>query len=131
LIKEPAILSDGINNMQIFTFDLTLATMSAKRGYWPGFLVHDSHIFDGVDGRQIGAALKIGHERSQALNGQYIVTMNSDDLEKAQRETQEDFSSFIVDPVLTDTEAGGLFGFPFEHNVSDSILAESQGESIE
>jgi uncharacterized protein YydD (DUF2326 family) len=123
-IKESAILSDGINNMQIFTFDLTLATMSARRGYWPGFLVHDSHIFDGVDGRQIGAALKIGNERSRALNGQYIVTMNSDDLEKAQRETGEDFSSFVIDPVLTDTETGGLFGFPFEHDVSGGLSDE-------
>ena len=103
--------------MQIFTFDLTLATMSAKRGFWPGFLIHDSHIFDGVDGRQIGAALKVGNERALALNGQYIVTMNSDDLEKAQRETGEDFSSFIIDPVLTDTETGGLFGFAFEHDI--------------
>jgi uncharacterized protein YydD (DUF2326 family) len=125
-IKEPAILSDGINNMQIFTFDMTLAVMSAKRGSWPGFLIHDSHVFDGVDGRQIGAALRVGNERSLALEGQYIVTMNSDDLEKAQRETGEDFSSFVLDPVLADREAGGLFGFSFEHDVSGAALAESE-----
>ena len=124
-IKEPAILSEGINNMQIFTFDMTLASMSARRGVWPGFLVHDSHIFDGVDGRQIGAALRAGHERMTALKGQYIITMNSDDLDKAQRETGEDFSSFIVDPVLTDTETGGLFGFGFEHDISGAPLAQT------
>jgi len=28
--------------MQIFTFDMTLATMSAKRGFWPGLVIHDS-----------------------------------------------------------------------------------------
>jgi uncharacterized protein YydD (DUF2326 family) len=117
-IKEPAILSDGINNMQIFTFDLTLAVMSARRGFWPGFLVHDSHLFDGVDGRQIGAALKIGHEKILALGGQYIVNMNSDDLEKAQRETGEDYSSYVLDLVLTDTDTGGLFGFQFQHELS-------------
>jgi hypothetical protein len=46
--------------------------------------------------------------------------MNSDDLEKGSAETGEIFSSFIIDPVLTDTEKGGLFGFAFEHDI-DSV----------
>jgi uncharacterized protein YydD (DUF2326 family) len=44
LIERPDLPSEGVTQMQIFTFDLTLATVCAKRGTWPGFLVHDSHI---------------------------------------------------------------------------------------
>jgi|GEM_PF-4883436 len=32
---------------------------------FPGFLVHDSHIFDGVDGRQIGLALRFAQEKCE------------------------------------------------------------------
>jgi len=55
------------------------------------------------------------------------VTMNSDDLEKAQREARADFSSFVLEPVLTDTDTGGLFGFSFEHDISGSALSEMEG----
>jgi uncharacterized protein YydD (DUF2326 family) len=112
-IEAPEIASDGIRQVQIFTFDLTLASVCARRGKWPGFLVHDSHIFDGVDGRQIALALRIASERISLLKGQYIVTMNSDDLEKAQREGGISFSEFIVEPELDDSPSGCLFGFRF------------------
>ena len=97
---------------------------------WPGFLVHDSHIFDGVDGRQIGHALKIAHDQMMKINGQYIVTMNSDDLEKARKESGLDFSQYIIEPTLDDTETGGLFGFRFDYDMSDAAIedfAETRG----
>lgn len=125
LIERPDLPSEGITQMQIFTFDLTLATVCAQRGVWPGFLVHDSHIFDGVDGRQVGHALKIANELMLKLNGQYIVTMNSDDLEKAKKESGLEFTQYIVEPVLDDTETGGLFGFRFDYDMSDAVIEES------
>ena len=112
-VEAPEIASDGIKQVQIFTFDLTLATLCARRGSWPGFLIHDSHIFDGVDGRQIALALEIAAERVTELKGQYIVTMNSDDLEKAQREGNISFAEHIVEPELDDSPTGCLFGFRF------------------
>jgi uncharacterized protein YydD (DUF2326 family) len=112
-VESPEIASEGVNRVQIFTFDLTLATICAKRGAWPGFLIHDSHIFDGVDGRQIASALKAAHEGTTALGGQYIVTMNSDDLEKAERESGQKFDHFVVQPELDDSPTGSLFGFRF------------------
>jgi uncharacterized protein YydD (DUF2326 family) len=112
-IETPEIASEGIRQVQIFTFDLTLATACANRGSWPGFLVHDSHIFDGVDGRQIALALHTASERMNMLQGQYIVTMNSDDLEKAEREGETSFAQFIVEPELDDSPTGCLFGFRF------------------
>ena len=36
-IEAPEIASDGIRQVQIFTFDLTLVTLCARRGRWPAF----------------------------------------------------------------------------------------------
>lgn len=71
--------SKGIKNMQIFCFDLMLMRLCAKRQTGPGFLIHDSHLFDGVDGRQVTRALHIGAETANEIGFQYIVTMNEDD----------------------------------------------------
>ena len=51
-VKMHGSKSKGINNMQIFRFDLMLMVLLSKRGVGPKFLVHDSHLFDGVDDRQ-------------------------------------------------------------------------------
>jgi uncharacterized protein YydD (DUF2326 family) len=105
--------SKGITNMQIFCFDMMLMRLCAKRGIGPGFLIHDSHLFDGVDGRQVASALKVGAETAEKLGFQYIVTMNEDD---AFKETTPGFNvhDYVLPVVLTDAqEDGGLFGFRF------------------
>ncbi|MCG3774310.1 MAG: hypothetical protein JW395_1129 [Nitrospira sp.] len=105
--------SKGIKNMQLFCFDMMLMRLCAKRGIGPGFLIHDSHLFDGVDGRQIISALKVGAETAEELGFQYIVTMNEDDMFK---EATDDFDvhRHVLPVVLTDAkDDGGLFGFRF------------------
>ena len=105
--------SKGIKNMQIFCFDMMLMRLCAKRQMGPGFLIHDSHLFDGVDGRQVISALRLGAEISEELGFQYIVTMNEDD---AFKETIEgfDLNDYVLPTRLTDaTEDGGLFGIRF------------------
>ena len=105
--------SKGIKNMQIFCFDMMLMRLCTKRKIGPGFLVHDSHLFDGVDGRQVAKALEVGAKTAEELGFQYIVTMNSDD---AFKETSANFDleSYILPTRLTDaTEDGGLFGIRF------------------
>ena len=105
--------SKGIKNMQMFCFDMMLMRLCAMRRTGPGFLIHDSHLFDGVDGRQVVSALKVGAETADELGFQYIVTMNEDD---AFKETIEGFDlrGHVVPVVLTDAEDdGGLFGFRF------------------
>lgn len=105
--------SKGIKNIQIFCFDMMLMRLCAKRGIGPGFIVHDSHLFDGVDGRQLVSALKIGAETAEDLGFQYIVTMNEDDAFK-EKADGFDLSKHILPVALTDaTEDGGLFGFRF------------------
>ncbi|WP_109107843.1 ABC-three component system protein [Azospirillum sp. TSO35-2] len=106
--------SKGITNMQIFCFDLMLADLAARRGIGPGFLVHDSHLFDGVDERQVAKALQLGADHSSKTGYQYIVTMNSDALPRDGFRPGFDVEAFVNPTKLTDaTETGGLFGLRF------------------
>ncbi len=105
--------SKGIKNMQIFCFDLMLMSLCGKRGIGPGFLIHDSHLFDGVDGRQVISALKRGAEAASEHGFQYIVTMNEDDAFK-EKTDGFDLRDYVLPVVLTDAkDDGGLFGFRF------------------
>lgn len=105
--------SKGIKNMQIFCFDMMLMSVCAERGTGTGFLVHDSHLFDGVDGRQVISALKLGAEMAESKGFQYIVTMNEDDAFK-EKIDGFDLRDYVLPVVLTDaTEDGGLFGVRF------------------
>lgn len=107
--------SKGITNMQIFCFDLMLTEISLKNGRGPGFLIHDSHLFDGVDERQVAKALQLGAERAESAGFQYIVTMNSDALPREGFKAGFDIRSRVIETKLTDaTDTGGLFGLRFE-----------------
>ena len=90
-----------------------LMRLCADRQMGPGFLIHDSHLFDGVDERQVGRALSVGAEFAQRYGWQYIVTMNEDALP---RTLPDGFSlrDYELPVRLTDDqEDGGLFGFRF------------------
>ncbi|MBF0383466.1 MAG: DUF2326 domain-containing protein [Magnetococcales bacterium] len=114
-VKKHSQRSKGINNMQIFCFDLMLTELSLKQGRGPGFLIHDSHLFDGVDPRQVAKALQLGADRAEAHGYQYIVTMNSNELPKNGFRPGMDIKDYILPTKLTDaTETGGLFGLRFD-----------------
>ena len=106
--------SKGITNMQIFCFDLMLTRIGTQRGRWPGFLIHDSHLFDGVDERQVAKALQLGAQRADEDGFQYIVTMNSDSVPTEGFTGGFELQDHVIPTRLTDaTETGGLFGFRF------------------
>ncbi|MFJ2444398.1 ABC-three component system protein [Streptomyces sp. NPDC087658] len=113
---RPHIHSDdsrGISSMVIFCFDLTVAVLAHRHGRGPDFLIHDSHLFDGVDDRQLAAALQLAADVTDEEGMQYIATFNSDDLDKAVRQGF-DASPYLREPHLTDRlDDGGLFGFRF------------------
>ena len=122
----------GINNMQIFCFDMMITILSQRRGRGPGFLIHDSHLFDGVDERQIAKALQLGAEKAEQYGFQYIVTMNSDDLPTEGFQNDFDIQKHVVEPRLTDkTDTGGLFGLGFSGTnlfmLSIEVLVVSDG----
>lgn len=113
-VKIDAQRSKGITNMQIFCFDLMLAELATRRGIGPGFLIHDSHLFDGVDERQVAKALQLGADRAASVGFQYIVTMNSDAVPEDGFREDFDVQTFVNPTRLTDEiETGGLFGVRF------------------
>ncbi|MFE7756801.1 DUF2326 domain-containing protein [Streptomyces sp. NPDC057429] len=75
--------STGINKMVIFCLDLTAAVLAHRHGGGPDFLVHGSHLFDGVDDRQVTEALRLAAEVAEQEGLQYICTFNSDKLQRA------------------------------------------------
>jgi uncharacterized protein YydD (DUF2326 family) len=82
----------------------------------PRILVHDSHLFDAIDGRQVASCLNIGARLGEATGFQYIVTLNSDFLESvvAQSDGAFDPEPYVMAVRLTDlSDDGGLFGFRF------------------
>ena len=102
----------GIANMEIFCFDLALYMLTAKRQRGPGFLIHDSHLFDGVDERQVASALALGKRIALQTGGQYIVTMNSDIFHKLP--DADELRGDVLTQVLSDQgDEGGIFGIRF------------------
>jgi uncharacterized protein YydD (DUF2326 family) len=105
--------SRGIGNMVIFYFDLAVFVTAHRAGRAPDLLIHDSHLFDGVDDRQLAAALRLARRVTHEESMQYIATLNSDDLNKA-RDRGFEPDDAIIEPRLTDADpTGGLFGFRF------------------
>lgn len=106
--------SKGIGNMQIFCFDLMMMDLVTKRNSGPGFLIHDSHLFDGVDERQVARALQLGARHAEEVGYQYIVTMNSDAVPSEGFDSSFDIKAHYNPVRLTDAEeTGGLFGLRF------------------
>lgn len=106
--------SKGIGNMQIFCFDMMLMRLCQERGIGPKFLVHDSHLFDGVDVRQVANALQVGASIAQEIGIQYVVTLNSDTISRTMLD-ELGLSACVLPVQLTDAhETGGLFGIRFD-----------------
>jgi uncharacterized protein YydD (DUF2326 family) len=102
--------SSGVTRMQLLCFDLSLMAQSPRNRH-PHFLVHDSVVFDGVDPRQIAAGLTLAGEVADEVGGQYIGTMNSNDV--PQQIKASSWYSKAVRRIILDTETGGAFGRAF------------------
>lgn len=106
--------SQGIGYMKVFCYDLMLIQLRLHYQDMPGFLIHDSTIYDGVDERQIAASMELAAEEAEKRGFQYICAINSDCVPYG------DFSSDFKDKFdnyirieLTDKEEGCLFGIRF------------------
>lgn len=95
-------------------FDLTLAALAKGRGEGPGFIIHDSHLFEPVDGRQFARALEIAASFAEETGIQYIALLNSDEIARAERESGKSFAAYVLETELSDTPDGGLFGIRFD-----------------
>ncbi|WP_145995998.1 DUF2326 domain-containing protein, partial [Acetobacter aceti] len=114
LPQTPSDGSAGVMSMEIFCFDLTLAELAQRRGEGPGFIIHDSHLFEPVDGRQFARALQIAADFSKRTGIQYIALLNSDEIRRAEHESGISFADYVLPTKLSDTPDGGLFGIRFD-----------------
>lgn len=106
--------SDGVRQMGIFCFDLALLKAQSRFNRDVLFLVHDTPIFDAVDDRQRALALEIADRETQALHGQYICTMNSDKVPRAEFSKDFDFDSHVIRKLSDATPSDSLLGIHFE-----------------
>lgn len=79
IVKIEDDTSDGINEVKIFCFDLTLLLGSFNHQI--GFLIHDSRLFSNMDPRQRATLFDIANNYSKEFNRQYIATINEDNLQ--------------------------------------------------
>jgi uncharacterized protein YydD (DUF2326 family) len=107
--------SQGIEYMKTFCYDLMLIELRAKIPDSPGFLVHDSSIFDGVDERQIAKSMELAADKSEHEGFQYICTINSDNIpyNDFSKEFKKNFENCIQLELTDATEEGSLLGFRF------------------
>lgn len=106
--------SDGIKGVATFLLDIVCLIRALEIDRAPRILVHDSHLFDSVDHRQVASCLNIGARLAAKYDFQYIVTMNSDFLTSVESEGTFSRQEYLVDTALTDAnDGGGIFGFKF------------------
>ncbi len=105
--------SGGVGNMKVFCYDLTLAELWSKKAHSPGFLVHDSTIFDGVDERQRANALILASQKADACGFQYICTINTDALPIEELGDTFPLQSFVRLTLTDQTADGSLLGIRF------------------
>ncbi|MBB4427858.1 uncharacterized protein YydD (DUF2326 family) [Bradyrhizobium sp. CIR48] len=86
--------SDGVDQMVVFCFDLTIASVWAKHKRGFPVLIHDSSLFADVDPRQYAKALKLAAINSEKYGFQYICCLNVGSLPK------DHFGEFSLEPYV-------------------------------
>ena len=111
--------SDGINNVKIFCYDMTLLFKGQNHNI--DFLFHDSRLFDGIDERQKAELFKIVFEEFMNSKKQYIATVNQNQINEIEACMESDLFQKIVknNTVLTltdDNESEKLLGITVDFN---------------
>lgn len=70
--------SDGVNEVKIFCFDMTILLI--KQNHKFEFLFHDSRLFGNMDPRQRYSLFKVAYEKVNSEGLQYIATINEDQI---------------------------------------------------
>jgi len=96
--------SDGINNVKIFCYDLTMLFKGYNHNI--DFIFHDSRLFDGIVERQKADMFKTVYQKFTQVNKQYIATVNQNQLNEIKKHIKDDeFEKIITqNTVLTLTD---------------------------
>jgi len=91
--------SDGINEVKIFCFDMTL--LMGRHNHNIEFLFHDSRLFSDIDPRQRATLFKIAYECTHKGEVQYIATVNEDQITSMRDQfTDEEFNQIIQNNIV-------------------------------
>jgi uncharacterized protein YydD (DUF2326 family) len=96
--------SDGINNVKVFCYDLTI--LFEGKNHNIKFVFHDSRLFDSIDERQLAVMFKILYDIFPESEKQYIATINQNQLNNIQEIlSPEDYEKIIAqNTILTLTD---------------------------
>lgn len=111
--KIEADASDGINNVKIFCYDLTL--LFKGFGHSMHFIFHDSRILHGIDPRQQVELFRIAYEMFSNSKCQYITTINQNQLEEIEKNLPPDefgriFNENVVLTLMDSSDSEKLLG---------------------
>ncbi|MBP6945192.1 DUF2326 domain-containing protein [Patescibacteria group bacterium] len=91
--------SDGVNEVKIFCFDLTV--LLTKHNHWVNFIFHDSRLFSNIDPRQRATLFRLCEEYSKTDNFQYIATVNEDQVESVREHYSAlDYTTIIENNII-------------------------------
>ena len=98
--------SDGINNVKIFCYDLSI--LFKGKNHSLNFIFHDSRLYDGIDERQKSVMFNILKDSFSSTDKQYIATINQNQLNELKANmAPEDFDAVFnnhIILVLTDDD---------------------------
>ena len=105
--------SDGINEVKIFCFDLTL--LKAHHNHKINFLFHDSRLFSDMEPRQRATLFKLAYKETLNNTIQYIATINADQIEPTKEyyksgEYENIFTKNIILDLTDESDANKLLG---------------------
>jgi uncharacterized protein YydD (DUF2326 family) len=105
--------SDGINNVKIFCYDLTI--LFEGKNHNIKFVFHDSRIFESIDERQLVTMFRILQNVFLSTNKQYIATVNQNQLNNIQKilspkEYEEIITSNTILTLTDESDAAKLLG---------------------
>jgi uncharacterized protein YydD (DUF2326 family) len=105
--------SDGINEVRIFCYDLTL--LALRQNHKMDFIFHDGRLFANMDVRQRAQLFALADRVVGNLGAQYIATLNPDFISGMSEEfTKDEYNRLILDNTVLelrdDSPAGKLLG---------------------
>ena len=115
--------SDGINEVKIFCFDMTL--LLTHHNHKMNFIFHDSRLYGNMDPRQIATLFRLADVHTRNHENQYIATVNQDIIDSIREHyTNDEYENIIQkNTILTltdESEKAKLLGVQIDVNYQSS-----------
>jgi uncharacterized protein YydD (DUF2326 family) len=109
--------SDGVNEVKIFCFDMTLLLLQLNHKV--KFIFHDSRLFSNMDPRQRYTLFKLAYNKSKENDLQYIASVNEDTMESFREimgdgEFQEIIENNVILTLTDESEKSKLLGIQID-----------------